>query len=69
MLGSHTGGLLGSSQPFIHVHLLAATNIAAKANVGGTAERNHLSKLEICNVTHPNEAPCLIHSLRQVDPT
>ena len=50
MLGSHTGGLLGSSQPFIHVHLSAATNIAAKANVGGTAERNHLSNVVTGNL-------------------
>ena len=42
-LGSHTGVLLGSLQPFIHMHLLAATNIAAEANVGGTIEMNHLS--------------------------
>ena len=46
MIGSHTGGLLGSSQPFIHMHLLAVTNMAAKANVDGTAERNHRRKLE-----------------------
>ena len=45
MIGSHTGGLLGSSQPSIQVHILAATNIVAKANVGGTAERNHLSNV------------------------
>ena len=52
MLGSHIGGLLGSSQPFIHVHLSAATNIAAKANVDGTAERNHLSNVATGNSQH-----------------
>ena len=50
MLGSHTGGLLGSLEPSIHVHLSAATNIAAKANVGGTAERNHLSNVATGNL-------------------
>ena len=46
MLGSHTGGLLGSLQPFIHMHLSAATYIVGKGNVGGTAaERNSLSPL------------------------
>ena len=69
MLGSHTGGLLGSLQPFIHVHLSAATIIVAKANVGGTAEKNHLSKLEICIITHPDKAPCLICLSRRVNPT
>ena len=44
-IGSHTGGLLGSLQPSIQVHLLVATNIAAKANVGGTAERNRLNNV------------------------
>ena len=44
MLCSHTGGLLGSSQPSIQAYLLAATNIVAKANVGGI-ERNHLSNI------------------------
>ena len=48
-LGSHTSGLLGSSQPFIHMHHSAATNIAARANVGGTAERNHLSNVATGN--------------------
>ena len=52
MLGTHTGGLLGSSEPSIHVHLLAATNIAAKANVDGTAERNHLSNVVTGNSQH-----------------
>ena len=42
MIGSYTGGLLGSLQPSIQAHLSAGTNIAAKANVGGTAKRNHL---------------------------
>ena len=28
MLGSHTGGLMGSLQPAIHDHLSAAANIA-----------------------------------------
>ena len=71
MLGSHIGGWLGSLQPSIHMHLSAATNIVAKANVGGTAERNHLRNIatEICNVTHPNQAPCLICSSTWVDPT
>ena len=50
MLGSHTGGLLGLSQPFIHVHLSAATNIVAKANVGGTEETNHLSNVAAGNL-------------------
>ena len=42
MLGSHIGVWLGPSQPSIPAHLLAATNIVAKANVGGPAERNNL---------------------------
>ena len=49
MLGSHTGGLVGSLQPSIHNHLSAATNIAAKANVGGTAEKNHISNVATGN--------------------
>ena len=36
MLGSHTGGLVGSLQPSIHNRLSVATNIVAKANVVGT---------------------------------
>ena len=39
------GGWLGSLQPSICAHLSAATNIAAKTNVAGTAERNHLSNI------------------------
>ena len=50
MLGSHIGGWLGSSEPSIHAHLLAVTNIAAKANVSGTAERNHLSNIATGNL-------------------
>ena len=46
MIGSHAGGSLGSSQPSIQAHLLAATNIAANANVGHTAEKHML-------VAHP----------------
>ena len=46
MIGSHAGGSLGSSQPSIQSHLLAATNIAANANVGHTAEKHML-------VAHP----------------
>ena len=38
MIGSHAGGLLGSSQPSIQVHVKAATNIAAKANVCDTGK-------------------------------
>ena len=49
MLGSHTGGLVGSLPPSIHNHLSAATNIAAKANVGGTAEKNHISNVATGN--------------------
>ena len=44
-LGSHTGGLLGSSEPSIHARLSAATDIAAKANIGGIAERTILVML------------------------
>ena len=50
MIGSHAGVLLGSSQPSIQVHLSTATNIAAKANVGETAERNHLSNIVTGNL-------------------
>ena len=59
MLGSHTGGLLGSSQPFIHVHLSA---------VPPTFAFLVMLRLEIHNVTYLDKAPCLIHSSRQVDP-
>ena len=64
MLGSHTGGWVGSLQPSIHNHLSAATNIAAKANVGGTAEKNHLVmlQLEIHNVTYPLKVPWSTHT-------
>ena len=50
MIGSHTGGWLGSLQLSIQEHLLPATNIVAKANVGGTAERNHLSNIATGNL-------------------
>ena len=50
MLGSHIGGWLGSSQPSIHMYLSAATNIAAKANAGGTAGRNHLGNIATGNL-------------------
>ena len=49
MIGSHTGRLLGSLQPSIQVHPFTATNIVAEANVGGTAERNHLSNVATGN--------------------
>ena len=44
MIGSHTGGLLGSSQPSIQVHLSAATNIAAIL----VMLRKLLSSLTLC---------------------
>ena len=50
MLGSHIGGWLGSLQPSFHMHLSAATNIVDKANVGGTAERNHLRNIATGNL-------------------
>ena len=59
-IGSHTGGLLGSLQASMQVHLSAATNIVAvaKANAGGTAERNHHSN--VVEISQLSCSLCLI---------